>query len=164
MIFVCLLIFMQISILDVQSQSTTMTASVTISHPATSYTLITGSDLSFGTLELSSATGGAAVVPTAASNADASRFTITGGVTQTGSPSWGTAIVQVNNTSTYPTVAFTYPAALRKDSCSGSTDSNGKDCTIDFTGGANGWSATEPATTYANDEEKEITQVDKPVL
>lgn len=133
-----------------QSQSVTMDATVTITRPSASCTVTSGTDLSFGTLQISSTVGGASVVPTAASNSDAARYTTTGGVTQTGSPSWGTATVTASNTTTASSVALTYPATLRRDGCSGSTGSDGLDCTIGFSGGATGWSATQAAVSYTS--------------
>ncbi len=131
-----------------QSESATMDANVTITRPAASCSVSSGTDLSFGTLQISSTSGGAGVVPTAASDSDAARYTTTGGVTQTGSPSWGTATVTANNTSTASAVELTYPSALRRDGCSGTTGSDGLDCTIPFSGGATGWSATQSTTSY----------------
>jgi len=147
---VCLLFVVQIFVLDAQAQSTTIDASVTITRPAPSCTVTSGTDLSFGTLQLSSTAGGASVVPTAASNDDTARYTTSGGVTQTGSPSWGTATVVVNNTSTATAVALTYPAALRRSGCSGTTGSDGLDCTIGFSGGATGWSTSATTVSYTS--------------
>jgi len=140
----------RISILEASSQDATMDANVTITRPAASCTVSSGTDLSFGTLQISSTNGGAGVVPTSASDNDAARYTTTGGVTQTGSPSWGTVTVTANNTSTASNVALTYPNALRRDGCSGATGSDGLDCTIAFSGGATGWSATQSTTSYSS--------------
>lgn len=131
---------------EASAQSTTIDATVTITRPSAGCTVTAGDDLSFGTLQVSSTTGGAVINPT---NTASTAASVTGGVTQTGTPGWGTATVVVSNTTTATTVALTFPTELRRASCTGASDSDG-DCAITFSSGTSGFGSSETASTFTS--------------